>query len=165
VDISSPRRPLLCALLALLVVLAAGCDEGPPTAEALCLRASKCPQMDVLISTESCTQQVEAKVGKSLDDCSRCVLSLPCSGMARVASGKLGLSQLCGSCQDELAQASCPPRHDHLLVCGLSLATASASGAAKAAPPAPVAPAAHASASASASASAPASARAASSGH
>jgi hypothetical protein len=125
------------ALWALLLALVSGCDDATPTAEALCTRASKCEQMDVLISTESCTQQVEAKVGKSLDECSKCVLSLPCSGMARVAAGKLSLRQLCGSCQDDLAQASCPPRHEHLLVCGLALASASGSASAAKSPPPP----------------------------
>lgn len=146
------------ALWALLLTLVSGCDDPTPSAEALCVRASKCEQMDVLISTESCTQQVEAKVGKSLDDCSRCVLSLPCSGMARVASGKLSLHQLCGACQDDLAQASCPPRHGHLLVCGLALAPASGSASA-APPPPPPPPAASASASAQASSRPAASAR------
>ncbi|MFO0661294.1 MAG: hypothetical protein U0165_15895 [Polyangiaceae bacterium] len=141
-----------------LVLTGFACEDGPPTAAGLCAKVKQCEQMDLLISQDSCEQQVNAKMGQASDDCAKCVLSLPCSGMTRLSSGKVTLSQLCGTCQDSLARASCPAGHEHMLVCGIARAPSSASGSA-AGPPSKAPPAVSASASASASAKAAASAK------
>jgi hypothetical protein len=132
--------------LALAGVLVA-CEDATPTAEALCARAASCEQMDVLVSSEACTQQVKKRLIEASTECSNCVLSIPCSGMARVATGKVTLGQICPSCPPSVTRKSCAT--EHVLICGLATrpaASASASASASAAPPGSAIPSALASA-------------------
>ena len=70
------------------------CDDATPTAEALCARAAACEDMDLLVSNDACVQQIKKRLIETSPDCSTCVLSIPCSGMARVASGQVTLGQI-----------------------------------------------------------------------
>jgi hypothetical protein len=112
------------------------CSDEPPTPEGLCARAASCEPMDVLVSRDSCMQQVRARLINASPTCSECVLGLPCSGMARVASGKVALSQICPACPSSVtAKAECTKGHEHVLICGIAArppASASASAAAAA---------------------------------
>jgi hypothetical protein len=100
--------------------------------------------MDLLVSHDSCAQQVRQRLINAPAPCNECVLGLPCAGMARVASGKVSLAQICPSCPVSVtAQDNCTAAH--VLVCGIA-ARPPASASASASPAAP--PSATASASA-----------------
>jgi len=128
-------------------VLLVACDDSTPTPEALCSRATGCEQMDVLVSSDACSRQVREHLKEASPDCANCVLSLPCAGMQRVASGAVSLSRICPECAGSLSDDACGPKHEYVLICGLSLrpaASASASASASAAPKGSAAPAASA---------------------
>lgn len=135
------RFPWNAAIL-LTAGLLAACEQEAPSPEGLCKRASSCEPMDLLVSNESCAAQVAARLGDATAECKECVLGLPCSGMARVASGKVSLTQICPSCPTSVtARASCTAGHQHVLICGIAArpaasasATASAAAAATASP-------------------------------
>lgn len=136
------RSPLPWGL-ALLVIACSlpGCDDEPPSPEALCARVAGCEPMDLLISNDACAMQVRQRLINAPADCSECVLGLPCSGMERVASGKVSLAQICPSCPVAVtSQGSCNSGHQHLLICGIATRpppapSGSASAAPSAAPP------------------------------
>jgi hypothetical protein len=127
--------------LAMAGVLVA-CEEAAPVPEAFCARAASCDQMDVLVSTQTCAQQVRKRLIEVSPECNDCILSTPCAGMARVATGKVALTQLCPSCPKSVTRESCAGQ-PHMLICGLAikpLEAPSASASAGAPPPASAPP-------------------------
>ncbi|MFT3765626.1 MAG: hypothetical protein QM820_08940 [Minicystis sp.] len=105
----------------MIACLLAGCDDEPPSPEGLCLRAASCEPMELLVSNETCAQQVRQRIVNASPECSECVLGLPCSGMARVASGKVSLSQICPACPSAVtSQGGCKSGHEHVLICGIA---------------------------------------------
>ncbi len=125
------RFPWNAAILATAGLLTT-CSQETPSPEALCARASSCEPMDLLLSGESCAQQVRQRLVNAPEACNECVLGLPCSGMARVASGKVSLTQICPSCPTSVtAQTDCTT--GHVLICGIA-ARPAASGSAAAQP-------------------------------
>lgn len=107
-----------------------GCTSTAATPDGLCARASSCEAMDVLVSPESCAQQVKQRLINAPDECSDCVLSLPCAGMVRVATGNVTLGQICPSCPTSVTSKSrCGSGHEHLLTCGIATRMAPAASA------------------------------------
>jgi len=148
------RSPWNAAILALAGLLPA-CEQEPPSPEALCKRAAGCEPMDLLLSNESCATQVRQRLDNVPSACTECVLGLPCSGMARIAGGKVSLAQICPACPTSVtAPADC--KAANVLICGIALAPppASASAAPSAAPSATASASAAAAPSAAPSASA-----------
>ncbi len=140
----TPALPaLLAPATACLVCLLVACQDSTPTADALCARAAGCEQMDVLVSADACARQIREHLKDSPPHCANCVLSLPCSGMARVATGAVSLNRICPECAGNLSVDACGPAHEHVLICGLSTrpaASASAAASGSAAPKGSAAP-------------------------
>ena len=113
------RFPWNAAILATAGLLMA-CEQDSPTPEALCKRASTCEPMDLLLSHDTCAQQVRARLVNAPPACSECVLGLPCAGMARVASGKVSLAQICPSCPSSVTGQTDSCTAPHVLICGIA---------------------------------------------
>jgi hypothetical protein len=70
-------------------------------------------------------------------ECRNCAESIPCSGMTRIATGKVSLSDVCPACKASQARGECPTEHEHFLICGMATRPAASASASAAAPGAP----------------------------
>ena len=101
-----------------------------------------------MLSREACAKQVSQRLVDVSSECRNCVETIPCSGMTRIATGKVSLGNVCPACKGAPVRGECPAAHEHFLICGVATRPEPAASGSAASPPAGSASAAPASAAA-----------------